>query len=55
MEMAIYLGGNCVCVASGCEFIGEVWVKIQQLAELLCVPCALVSTETGEVLVLWEP
>jgi hypothetical protein len=55
MAMMIYLDGKCVGVASGCEFVGEVWVQTQRLAELLCVDCALVSAETGEVLVLWEP
>lgn len=55
MAMLIYLNGECVGMASGCEFVGEVWVKTQQLAELLDVDCALVSAETGEVLVLWEP
>ena len=55
MEMMIYLDGKIVGVASGCEFVGEVWVQTQKLAELLCVDCALVSAETGEVLVLWEP
>ena len=53
--MMIYLDGEIVGVASGCELVGEAWVKAQQLAELLCVDCALVSAETGEVLVLWEP
>ena len=55
MTMMIYLDGKCVGMASGCEFVGEVWVQTQRLAEMLCVDCALVSAETGEVLVLWEP
>jgi hypothetical protein len=55
MEMMIYLDGKCVGMASGCEFVGEVWVNAQKLAEMLEVSCALVSAETGEVLVLWEP
>ena len=55
MAMMIYLDGKCVGMTSGCEATGEAWVKAQQLAELLCVDCARVSAETGEVLVLWEP
>lgn len=55
MKMWIYVNGNLVGEASGCEFVGEAWVKAQQLAELLDVNCALVSAETGEVLALWEP
>ena len=54
--MYIYVNGNLVSgMICGCEYVGETWVKAQQLAELLCVSCALVSAETGEVLVLWEP
>lgn len=55
MTMIIYVNGMLVGAASGCEAVGEAWVKAQQLAELLGVDCALVSAETGEVLVLWEP
>lgn len=55
MTMLIYVDGKCVGVASGCEFVGEAWVKAQQLAELLDVPCGLVSAETGEVIAWWEP
>lgn len=55
MEMLIYLNGEAVGEASGCEFVGKVWVKTQQLAELLNVSCALVSAETGEILALWKP
>ena len=55
MKMMIYVNGNYVACVSGCEAVGEAWVKAQRLAEALCCECALVSAETGEVLVLWEP
>ena len=55
MTMLIYLNGECVGMVSGCEATGEAWVQAQRLAETLGVSCALVSAETGEVLVLWEP
>ena len=56
MEMIIYVDGKQVGgIISGCEFIGEAWVKAQGLAEMLGVSCALVSAETGEVIVWWEP
>ena len=55
MEMVIYLNGYPMGGAiSGCEFIGEAWVKAQELADMLEVSCALVSAETGEVIALWE-
>ena len=54
--MVIYLNGNPVSEPlSGCDFIGEAWVKGQELAKMLDVSCALVSAETGEVIALWEP
>ena len=56
MEMMIYVNGYPMGGAiSGCEFIGEAWVKAQELAEMLDVSCALVSAETGEIIALWEP
>ena len=56
MEMMIYVNGKQIGGAiSGCEFIGEAWVKAQELAEILDVSCALVSAETGEVIAWWEP
>ena len=56
MAMLIYVNGKQIGGAiSGCEFIGEAWVKAQDLAEMLDVSCALVSAETGEVIALWEP
>ena len=56
MEMMIYVNGKQVSgVISGCEYIGEAWVKAQELAEMLDVSCALVSAETGEVIAWWEP
>ena len=56
MEMMIYVNGKQISEAiSGCEYIGEAWVKAQELAEMLDVSCALVSAETGEVIVWWEP
>lgn len=56
MEMMICVNGHQISdVISGCEYIGEAWVKTQQLAELLGVSCALVNAETGEVLMVWEP
>ena len=55
MEMYIYLGGKYIGKACGCEFVGEAWVQTQRLAEMLDTDCALVSADTGEVLVLWEP
>lgn len=56
MEMVICLNGNPVSEPlSGCDFIGEAWVKGQELAEMLDVSCALVSAETGEVIAFWEP
>ena len=56
MEMRIYINGFPMGDAvSGCEFIGEAWVKAQELAEMLGVSCALVSAETGEVIAWWEP
>lgn len=56
MKMMIYVNGKQISGAiSGCEFIGEAWVKAQELAEMLDVSCALVSAETGEVIAWWEP
>ena len=56
MEMMIYVDGKQIGeIISGCEFIGEAWVKAQELAEMLDVSCALVNAETGEVIVWWEP
>jgi hypothetical protein len=56
MEMMIYVNGYPMSGAiSGCEYIGEAWLKAQALAELLGVSCALVSAETGEVIAWWEP
>lgn len=57
MEFDIYVNGCCISktAISGCEFIGETWVKAQKLAEMLGVSCALVNAETGEVVVWWEP
>ena len=55
MTMMIYLDGKCVGIVSGCEATGEAWIQTQRLAEILCVSCALVSAETREVLLLWEP
>ena len=55
MTMLVYIAGECVGAVSGCEATGEVWVQTQRLAEMLSVDCALVSADTGEVLVLWRP
>ena len=56
MEMMIYVDGKQIGeIISGCEYIGEAWVKAQELAEMLDVSCALVSAETGEVIAWWEP
>lgn len=56
MRMLIYVNGHQIGGAiSGCEYIGEAWVKAQELAEMLDVSCALVSAETGEVIAWWEP
>ena len=56
MEMIIYVDGKQIGEAiCGCEYIGEAWVKAQELAEMLDVSCALVDADTGEVLVWWEP
>lgn len=56
MEMFIYVNGKQIGDAiSGCEYIGDAWVKAQELAEALDVSCALVSAETGEVIAWWEP
>ncbi len=56
MEMMIYLDGKQIGdIISGCDFIGATWVRAQELAEMLNVSCALVSAETGEVIVWWEP
>ena len=56
MEMMIYVNGKQIGEAiSGCEYIGEAWVRAQALAEILDVSCALVSAETGEVIACWEP
>jgi hypothetical protein len=56
MKFLIYVNGKQIGEAiSGCEFVGDAWVKAQQLAEMLDVSCALVNAETGEVEVLWEP
>ena len=56
MTMLIFVNGRQIGGAiSGCEFIGEAWVKAQELAEMLDVSCALVSAETGEVIAWWEP
>ena len=56
MEMMIYVNGKQIGEAiSGCEYIGEAWVRAQALAEILDVSCALVSAETGEVIAWWEP
>ena len=56
MEMLIYVDRKQIGGAiSGCEFIGEAWVKAQELAETLGVSCGLVCAETGEVIAWWEP
>ena len=56
MEMVIFLNGRPISgVINGCEYIGETWVKAQELAETLDVSCGLVSAETGEVIAWWEP
>lgn len=56
MKMLIYVNGYPMGKAiSGCEFIGEAWVKAQELAEMLDVSCSLTSAETGEVIAWWEP
>ena len=55
MTMLVYIAGDCVGAVSGCEATGEVWVQTQRLAEMLNTDCALVSAETGEVLVWWHP
>ena len=56
MEMMIYVNGQQIGgIISGCEFIGDAWVKAQKLAETLNVSCGLVSAETGEVIAWWEP
>lgn len=56
MKFHIYVNGHCMGNAiSGCEFVGEAWVKAQELAEMLGSSCALVSAETGEVIAWWEP
>lgn len=57
MEFDIYVNGYCISktAISGCEFVGDAWVKAQALAEMLNTSCALVSAETGEVIVWWEP
>ena len=56
MEMMIYVNGKQIGgIISGCEFIGEAWVKAQELAKMLDVSCALVNAETGEVIAYWEP
>lgn len=55
MDMWIYVNGHLVGTACGCEAVGEAFIKAQQLAEALGVDCSMVSTETGEVLAMWEP
>ena len=56
MKFNIYVDGKCLGNAiCGCEFVGEAWVKAQELAEMLDVSCALVDAETGEVVMWWEP
>ena len=56
MEMMIHVDGKQIGgIISGCEFIGNAWVKAQDLAETLNVSCALVSAETGEIIAWWEP
>ena len=56
MKFHLYIKGQCVSRdISGCEFVGEAWVKALQIAEMLEVSCALVSAETGEVIAWWEP
>lgn len=56
MKMLIYVNGKQIGGAiSGCEYIGDAWVKAQELAEILNVSCALVDADTGEVIALWEP
>ena len=56
MEMLIYVNGHQIGNAiAGCEFIGDAWVKAQELAEILDVSCGLADAETGEVFVWWEP
>ena len=56
MRMLIYVNdhqiGNAI---AGCEYIGEAWVKAQELAEMLEVSCSLVNADTGEVIAWWEP
>ena len=56
MRMLIYVNGHQIGNAiAGCEYIGEAWVKAQELAETLDVSCSLVNAETGEVIAWWEP
>lgn len=56
MTMLIYVDGKRIGGAiSGCEYIGEAWVKAQELAEMLGVSCSLVNAKTGEVIAWWEP
>ena len=56
MAVMIYVNGKQIGgIISGCEFIGEAWVKAQELAETLDVSCGLVCAETGEVIAWWEP
>ena len=57
MKFDIYVNGYCInkTAISGCEFVGDAWVKAQELAEMLNTSCALVSAETGEVVAWWEP
>ena len=53
--MMIYVNGKQIGgIISGCEFIGNAWVKAQDLAETLNVSCGLVCAETGEVIATSE-
>ena len=56
MRVLIYVNGQQISnVISGCDYIGEAWVKAQELAEMLDASCALINAETGEVIAWWEP
>lgn len=57
MGFDIYVNGCCLTKTAiiSCEKVGDAWVKAQKLAETIGTTCWLVSAETGEIIILWEP
>lgn len=51
----IYIANKEIATVSGIEFANEAFTKAVDLAELLNEPCALVQSDTGEILTFFDP